>query len=57
MYGELEPQSPGRPVNALDARSIDAYKQRSHLAARELCFERNSDVLLGMIDRLLGAAP
>ena len=54
---DFEPQSLARQLNALDARSIDAYKQRSHLAARELCFERNSDVLLGMIDRLLGAAP
>jgi hypothetical protein len=51
---DFDPRSLARQLKSLDAARIDAYKQRSHLAARDLCFERNSDVLLGMINRLLG---
>jgi hypothetical protein len=53
---DFNPLSLAKRLNALDAGRIDACKQRSHLAAQELCFERNAEVLLGMIDRLLGAA-
>jgi glycosyltransferase involved in cell wall biosynthesis len=53
---DFNPQSLARRLNALDAARIDYYKQRSHRAARDLCFERNSEVLLGMVDRLLGGA-
>lgn len=53
---DFNPQSLARQLNALDAGRIDFYKQRSHLAAKDLCFEKNSEVLLGMVNRLLGAA-
>lgn len=53
---DFDPQSLARQLNALDAGRIDFHKQRSHLAARELCFEKNSEVLASMVDRLLEAA-
>ena len=55
VSGDFEPRSLARQLNGLDARRIDDYKQRSHRAAVDLCFEKNAEILLGMIDRLLGA--
>lgn len=48
----FNPQALAGQLNALDPKRIDYFKQRSHEAARELCFERNAEVLLGMVDRL-----
>jgi hypothetical protein len=52
---EFSPESLARRLNELDREHIDHFKQRSHFAARELCFEKNSEVLLGMINRLMGS--
>lgn len=50
---DFEPHSLARRLNALDAQMIAYFKQRSHEAARELCFEKNAKVLLDMVDRLM----
>jgi glycosyltransferase involved in cell wall biosynthesis len=55
VSAEFTPRSIAASLAALDAQRIAHYKQRSHLAARELCFERNSEVLLDMVDRVMGA--
>lgn len=52
----FDPGSLAHELGKLDATRIDGMKQRSHAAARELCFERTAPVLLGMVDRLLEAA-
>jgi hypothetical protein len=53
---DFDPVSLARRLNGLDAGRIASYKKQSHLAARELCFEKNAEVLLGMVDRVAGAA-
>jgi len=52
----FDPGSLARELGKLDAAGIGSMKQRSHAAARELCFEKTAPVLLGMVDRLLGTA-
>jgi len=52
----FDPGSLARELGKLDAAGIASMKQRSHAAARELCFEKTAPVLLGMVDRLLGTA-
>ena len=51
---EFSPRSLARQLDALDGERIGYFKQRSHLAARELCFEKNSGILLDMIESLAG---
>jgi hypothetical protein len=52
----FDPGSLARELGKLDATRIEGMKQRAHAAARELCFEKTAPVLLGMVDRLMGAA-
>jgi len=51
---DFTPRTLARRLNELDSGRIDHFKQRSHLAARELCFEKNAQVLLSTIDKLAG---
>jgi hypothetical protein len=51
---DFSPSSFARRINELDRERISYYKQRSDLAAMDLCFERNSAVLLNMVKRLAG---
>ena len=51
---DFSPRTLARKLAVLDRERIDYFKQRSHLAARELCFEKNSGVLLDMIESLAG---
>jgi hypothetical protein len=51
---DFTPRSLAKKLNQLDPKRIDYYKQRSNQAAKELCFERNSEVLVNMINRLAG---
>jgi hypothetical protein len=50
---DFSPKSLAEKLNRLDRQKIDHYKQRSHAAAKELCYENTSAVLLDMIDKLL----
>jgi hypothetical protein len=51
---DFTPQSLAGTLKALSAEQVDEFKRRSDLAARDLCFERNAEVLLGMVDELIG---
>jgi hypothetical protein len=51
---DFSPQSLADGLNQLDANRIDYFKRQSHLAAKELCFEKGSAVLLSAVNRLLG---
>ena len=42
-----------KALNSLSATDIDECKQRSDKAARELCFERESEKMIAMLERLL----
>ena len=53
---DFTPQALAARLNALDARRIDHYKQQSHRAAQDLCFEKNSEMLLNMIATMAGSA-
>lgn len=49
----FEPESLAAELNALDAAAIATYKHASHLAAADLCAERNSDIVLEVVDAAL----
>jgi hypothetical protein len=51
---DFNPRSLAEQLNALDRTRIESYKQRSDAAAKVLCFEMNSAVLIDMIERLTG---
>jgi hypothetical protein len=51
---DFTPRALAGQLNALDRQRIDYFKQRSHQAAKEFCFEKNSRVLLDMIENLTG---
>jgi hypothetical protein len=52
---DFEPATLAARLNALDPDSIARYKQRSHEAAPELCFEKNAETLLAMVERVTGS--
>lgn len=55
---DFEPQSLARKLNALEADDIQKFKLKAHAAARELCAERNTELLTALIDGLpLGRKP
>jgi len=45
-------QSMANALNSLTATDIDAYKWKSHMAARVLCFEKESEKMVALFDRL-----
>jgi hypothetical protein len=49
----FEPESLAAELNALDAAAIATYKYASHLAAADLCAERNEDIVLEVVDAAL----
>jgi hypothetical protein len=51
----FDPQSLAAELNALDADTIFAFKRASHVAAVELCAERNAELLLTAVERARGA--
>jgi hypothetical protein len=52
----FEPSDLAAELNLLTDDGLLSYKQASHQAARELCYEGSSKILLDQIDGLLGAA-
>ena len=52
---DFTPESFARTITGLDRRRITSFKAQTHLAARELCFERSAEVLTAVIDRMLPA--
>ncbi len=55
VSAEFTPRSIAASLAGLDAKRIAYYKERSGQAARALCFEQNSKVLLDMVERVAGA--
>jgi glycosyltransferase involved in cell wall biosynthesis len=50
---DFDPKTMAAAINALDAATIEALKRASHAAARELCAERNSELVLAVVDAAL----
>lgn len=42
-----------RALSTLDRQRVNHFKARAHIAARDLCFEKAADVLLGVIHKAL----
>ena len=54
---EFSVESMARALNSLSVAEIDGFKRKSDLAARELCFEKESEKMVALIKRLLGLVP
>ncbi len=50
---EFSVQSMAKALNSLSAKDIDKYKYQSDRAARELCFEKESEKLIALLHYLL----
>jgi glycosyltransferase involved in cell wall biosynthesis len=55
-FGNVDPQSIAAAINALDPVSIDRYKRNALEAARELCWERESERLVSAYEAVLSSA-
>jgi glycosyltransferase involved in cell wall biosynthesis len=55
-FRSVDPGSIAAAINTLDPASIDRYKHNSLKASRELCWERESERLVGAYSALLGRA-
>jgi len=51
---DFSPQALAQRLNALTTADIIKFKEASNVAAHELCFEKNAEVLLGEVQRLIG---
>jgi glycosyltransferase involved in cell wall biosynthesis len=49
LIGAVSPQAIAAAINALDRQSIDAFKANALAAARELCWERESETLITLV--------
>ncbi len=56
VASSFAPEHVASVLSGLDAAQIDAMKHRAHEAARELCFEREEEKLLALVDRVAAAA-
>jgi glycosyltransferase involved in cell wall biosynthesis len=52
-FRTVDPKAIAAAINGLEAESIDRYKRNALMAARELCWERESERLVGAYDALL----
>ena len=52
---DFTPQSLASKLNLLTREDIVRLKRASHTAAKELCFEKNAPILLGIIEQVLGS--
>jgi hypothetical protein len=50
---EFTPRAFAQTLAALDRARVDNFKTRAHAAARELCFEKNAETLLALVERIL----
>lgn len=49
----FDPQALARQINRLTPQKIDYFKQRSDVAAKNLCFEKTADLLLDVITKTI----
>lgn len=50
---DFAPETLARELNSLDSATIAAFKRASHMAADELCAERNETIMLSVVERAL----
>jgi hypothetical protein len=50
---DFRPESLAACLNDLGEREINAFKERSHTAARQLCAERNEPIFAELVERIL----
>jgi hypothetical protein len=50
---DFAPETLADALNALDDSDIAAFKQASHVAARELCAEKNAELIVGAVEQAL----
>jgi glycosyltransferase involved in cell wall biosynthesis len=55
-FRSVDPQSIAGAINALEPASIDRYKRNALQAARELCWERESERLVNAYEAVLSSA-
>jgi hypothetical protein len=53
MFRTVDPELIAAAINELDCLSIDRYKRNALSAAHELCWERESQRLVGAYDALV----
>lgn len=56
VSADFSPQALAESLQGLDADNINRFKERAHLAAKDLCFERDAEVLLETINNLIGTS-
>jgi hypothetical protein len=54
VANDFTPRALAQRLNALTTADIVKFKEAANVAANELCFEKNAEVLLGEVQRLLG---
>lgn len=54
VANDFTPQALAKRLNALTTADIVKFKEAANVAALELCFEKNAEVLIDEIQRLLG---
>jgi len=54
VANDFTPQALAKRLNALTTADIVRFKEAANVAALELCFEKNAEVLLDEVQRLLG---
>lgn len=50
---DFEPKTLANKINRLKKEDIIYYKNNSHIAAKELCAEKNKEILISLIEELL----
>ena len=53
---DFTPQALASKLDQLDRERVNYYKSRSHTAAKDLCFEKSSEVLLALVNKVMGNA-
>jgi glycosyltransferase involved in cell wall biosynthesis len=53
LADDFEPEALATAINALDGPTIAAFKRASHAAARELCAERDAELVLTVVEEAL----
>lgn len=54
VANDFTPMALANKLNALTRSDIVEFKNNAHAAANELCFEKNADILINEVNRLLG---
>jgi len=53
IANEFTAEAMANELKHLSSEKLRHYKQRAHVAAQDLCFDKNSEIVLGMVNKLL----